>query len=208
MPPKSSAELVSAREAEIVDACERLYRTMSFGEITIKEIGGETSFTRTSVYNYFQTKEEIFLALLQREYAAWNRELREAAEGAESLSREALAGLLADTLSRRGVLLKILSMNLYEIEGQSRPEKLAAFKREFCRTTELVDRALHLVRPALTEERCAQFPYSFFPFVYGVYPYTSVTPKQDEAMRAAGISYRRYTVYELVKMTASRLLEA
>ena len=65
--PKGSEELTKERENEIIDACKKLYRTMSFKEITIKEIGKTTSFTRTSIYNYFQTKEEIFLALLQRE---------------------------------------------------------------------------------------------------------------------------------------------
>jgi AcrR family transcriptional regulator len=206
--PRGSAELTNAREEEIIDACGKLYETMSFKEITIKEIGKETTFTRTSIYNYFQTKEEIFLALLRREYAAWNRELRAAVETVDFFSRGELAGLLADTLSRRGVLLKILSMNLYEIEGQSRLEKLIEFKREFCATMDVVNRALHQVRPALSKERCVQFLYSFFPFVYGVYPYTSITEKQDEAMKRAGIAYQQYSVYELVEMTAAKLLEA
>ena len=66
--PKGSKELTVSRKEEIITACEELYKAMSFKEITIKEIGNATSFTRTSIYNYFQTKEEIFLALLQREY--------------------------------------------------------------------------------------------------------------------------------------------
>ena len=50
---------------EIINACEQLYRTMNFREITLKEIGSITSFSRSTIYNYFQTKEEIFLALLR-----------------------------------------------------------------------------------------------------------------------------------------------
>ncbi len=69
--PKGSQERTNARREEIINACEALYQTMSFKEITIKEIGKITSFTRTSIYNYFQTKEEIFLALLKREYNSW-----------------------------------------------------------------------------------------------------------------------------------------
>ena len=73
--PKGSVELTKARKDEIIAACAKLYETMSFKDITIKEIGSVTSFTRTSIYNYFQTKEEIFLALLQQEYECWNSEL-------------------------------------------------------------------------------------------------------------------------------------
>ena len=64
--PKGSEELTLARREEIVNACAALYETMGFKEITIRDIGEKTSFTRTSIYNYFQTKEEIFLALCQR----------------------------------------------------------------------------------------------------------------------------------------------
>ena len=73
--PKGSPELTASRKEEIVSAFEKLYQTMSFKEITIKEIGAVTSFTRTSIYNYFQTKEEIFLALMQREYEHWAAEM-------------------------------------------------------------------------------------------------------------------------------------
>ena len=55
--PKGSPELTNARKDEIITACAKLYETMSFKEITIKEIAAYTSFTRPSIYNYFQTKE-------------------------------------------------------------------------------------------------------------------------------------------------------
>ena len=66
--PKGSPELTRARREEIINACEKLYEVMSFKEVTIKEISKYTSFTRPSIYNYFSTREDIFLALLQREY--------------------------------------------------------------------------------------------------------------------------------------------
>ena len=45
--PRGSEELTNARKAEIVNACAVLYETRSFKEITLKEIGEKTSFTRT-----------------------------------------------------------------------------------------------------------------------------------------------------------------
>lgn len=63
--PARSEERTNARKEEIINACEMLYQTMNFKDITIKEIGNVTSFSRTSIYNYFETKEEIFLALLK-----------------------------------------------------------------------------------------------------------------------------------------------
>ena len=60
---KGTPELIAGRREEIINACEQLYQSMSFREITLKEIGSVVPFSRPTIYNYFQTKEEIFLAL-------------------------------------------------------------------------------------------------------------------------------------------------
>lgn len=91
--PAGSIERANARKEEIINACEKLYQTMSFKDITLKEIGKETSFSRTSIYNYFQTKEEIFLALLKREYDAWIGELCKAMESNENMTDEEISNI-------------------------------------------------------------------------------------------------------------------
>lgn len=82
----------------------------------IKEIRDATSFTRTSIYNYFQTKEEIFLALLQREYELWNNRLKEIQVEHERMTGEEFADALVHSLEERENLLKIMSMNHYDME--------------------------------------------------------------------------------------------
>ena len=72
--PKGSPELTAARKDEIMNACEKLYQVKTFKEITLQDISRETSFTRTSIYNYYETKEEIFLGLFEREYVVWTQE--------------------------------------------------------------------------------------------------------------------------------------
>ena len=107
--PKGSPELTEARKEEIMNACEQLYRSMNFKEITLKEIGEVTTFTRTSIYNYFQTKEEIFLALFQREYELWSEALEGILRRPGMLSRRQLADRIAETLSERELMLKLLA---------------------------------------------------------------------------------------------------
>ncbi len=206
--PKGSEELTSARKEEILDACARLYETMSFQEITVKEIGSATSFTRTSIYNYYRTKEEIFLALLQREFEAWNGSLRAALSGRESLSRGELAELLADTLTGRERMLRILSLNMYDIEENSRLERLVEFKKAFGGSLAAVDDGLRRAVPAMSEEERRRFLYSFFPLVYGVYPYTHATAKQKAAMERAGVPFQTFSPREMTLMAARKLLEA
>ncbi|MFR8072323.1 MAG: TetR/AcrR family transcriptional regulator, partial [Anaerovoracaceae bacterium] len=117
--PKGSEKLTKARREEIISACEKLYETMNFKDITIKEIGSITSFTRTSIYNYFSTKEEIFLALLQREYELWIEQLQRLRRDRKTMEPLEFAEALAHSLESRKTLLKLMSMNHYDMEENS-----------------------------------------------------------------------------------------
>ena len=127
-------------------------RTMSFREITIKEIGKETSFTRTSIYNYFQTKEEIFLALFQQEYELWTGDLEELLRTNETFTGEGFAEAVAHTLEKRERLLKLMAMNHYDMEANSRMENLVEFKIAYKRSIEAVTRCLDKFFPEMTEK--------------------------------------------------------
>lgn len=205
--PAGSTERTNARKEEIINACEKLYQTMSFKEITLKEIGKETSFSRTSIYNYFQTKEEIFLALLKREYDTWIMQLKEVIDTKEAMSDEEIADVLAKTLNDRQQLLKIMSMNHYDLEENSRMEMLIDFKVSYGKALKTVAHMLKKFRPDMDLERRAAFIYSFFPFMFGIYPYTVVTDKQKEAMEKADVDYLYSSVYDLTFTTVKRLLQ-
>ena len=205
--PKGSPELTNARKEEIINACEELYKSKSFKEISLKDIGNATSFTRTSIYNYFQTKEEIFLALLQREYELWIVDLNKIIEENATLSKDQFADKLARSLEKRKQLLKIMSMNHYDMESSSRPEQLAEFKVAYGESLHTVMRCLEKYFPYMSVSEKQDFIYSFFPFMFGIYPYTVVNDKQRSAMEKAGVNYVFMTIYEITYNCAKRLLK-
>lgn len=189
--------LAEARREEIISVCEKLYQSMSFKDITIIEIGKETSFTRTSIYNYFNTKEEIFLALLQKEYLLWIDDLEKIISDNQNLSKENFADLLAKSLENRLQLLKLLSMNLFDMEMNSRLINLIDFKKVYGKSLATVKKCLDKFFPEKSEEDKQKFLYAFFPFMYGIYPYAIVNQKQIDAMDAAGTNFIFYSIYEL-----------
>ena len=203
---RGSAALTAARREEIIAACAELNETMSFREITIKEIGAATSFTRTSIYNYFETKEEIFLALLQKEYELWVDAMNAVMEQNETMTRSEIADTLARTLTDRPRLLRLLSMNLFDMEANSRAERLAEFKVAFGTSLDTVTRMLEKYVPEMDAPARQEFLYAFFPFIYGIYPYTSVTEKQRTAMVQAGIPYVYQSAYDLTFICLKKLL--
>ena len=203
---KGTPELIAGRREEIINACEQLYRTMSFREITLKEIGNLTSFSRPTIYNYFETKEEMFLALFQREYDRWNEDLNAILDENEQMTKAEIAEKIALSLSGREQLLKLLSMNNYDMEANSRQELLTAFKQSYGRSMHLLCMLLEKFCPDMSAAEIQNFIYTFYPFMFGIYPYTAVTEKQKTAMKEAGIDYVYQSVYELTYSCLIRLL--
>lgn len=204
--PKGSEELTQARKDEIINACAQLYETMNFKDITLKDIGAKISFTRTLIYYYFHTKEEIFLAMLQREYEAWIEDLTAIQKYHQKMTVVQFAEELAHSLERRSRLLKLMSMNHYDMEANSRMENLVAFKTAYGNSMRAVTRCLEKFFPQMTVNDIQGFIFGFFPFMFGIYPYTVVTEKQREALEKSRTNYVFLTIYEITKSMVVKLL--
>ena len=204
--PKGTPERTAARKEEIINACEKLYQTMSFKDITLKEIGNETSFSRPTIYNYYQTKEEIFLALFEREYVRWNDELQTILQDNRKLTKAELAEKLAASLANRQQLLKLLAMNNYDMEENSREELLTSFKVAYGESIKNVCSILTKFCPKKSDQEIQNIIYIFFPFMFGIYPYTAVTDKQKKAMKDAKVDFVYQSVFEITNNCLLKLL--
>ena len=199
-------KIVDKRKEEIINACEKLYETNSFKDITIKSIGEETTFSRTSIYNYFQTKEEIFLALFKREYERWIDELNQMYEENSNMTKEIFADKLAKTVANRKNLLKLLSMNMYDMEENSRMEELIEFKKAYGNAIKMVKRCIDKFFEEMDEDKKDEFIFLFFPLMYGIYPYAEVTQKQQKAMETADVPFKYLSIYEITYKGILKLL--
>lgn len=185
--PKISPEKSDARRNEIIDSCEALYRSESYHDITMSRIAAGVSFGRANIYNYFQCKDEIVLALLQREHERWRESLLELADGAKTMSDPELADGLARGIEERRQMLKLLAMNLYDLEQNSRLENLVDCKRTYGQALAALRRVLACAKPRWDRARTDRFLSVFLPFLKGVYPFATHSEKQREARRQAGI---------------------
>ena len=181
-----SKEIEDIRKEEIIKACEELYKTENFKDITIKHIGEKTTFSRTSIYNYFQTKEEIFLALFQKEYERWIEDLNKMYEENNTLSKEEFSRKL--------------------VEENSRMENLIEFKTAYGNSIKMVRKCLDKFFKSMNENEKDEFIFLFFPLMYGIYPYAEVTKKQKEAMEKGGVPFKYLSIYEITYKGILKLL--
>lgn len=66
MSPKVSDEHKQRRKQQILEAAERVFTRKGYEETTLKDIVEEAKMSRGWIYLYFQTKEEIFEALIEK----------------------------------------------------------------------------------------------------------------------------------------------
>lgn len=144
--------------------------------------------------------------MLQRENELWIADLNAIMDENDALTKEAFADQFARSLEKRAQLLKIMSMNHYDMESNSRPEWLAEFKTVYGKSLRTVRRCLEKFFPKMSAEEKQDFIYTFFPFMFGIYPYTVVNEKQRNAMEAAGVNYVFLSIYEITYNCVKRLL--
>lgn len=178
-------EQVAMRRMEIISACDSLYSEGGLDAVNMKAIAERTSLSRPTIYNYYDTKEEIILDLIKEDFDEWDAELKSEFDGRGSISKEEFCRFLTDSLSGRLRTLEFLSRHLYTVEMNSRLEKVVGLKIAIGRSIHTLDDALGKYFGYPADERALLISL-IFTFMHGLYPMTHPTEMQREAASLAG----------------------
>ena len=182
--------LVANRQQEIIKACEELYETMEYEEISIKEIAKSTSICRSNIYNYYQTKDEIFLDILEKDYLSWMEDIKDRMTGEEEPGRESYCRNIAATAALHPRLLKLMSVHYITIEKNCSLEKLTAFKYAIHPFQETMEEILRIYFPKAPREKTQNFLFLLLSLIQGLYSMTSLCEKQVRAMQEVDPDYQ------------------
>lgn len=142
-------EQKEARRRRILAAAEGLFRDRSFAETTMADVAARAGLSKGAVYLYFATKEQLFLAMLVDELAAWFDAVD---AGLSKAGRpEAAARLFAASLAERPAMTKLLALLDGVLERNIDEETALAWRRFFAarleRTGALLEARLPSIRP-------------------------------------------------------------
>ncbi|MBT3361939.1 MAG: TetR/AcrR family transcriptional regulator [Rhodospirillales bacterium] len=65
------------RRQEILEAAATLFRELTYEDVSLNAIAREAGFTKSNIYRYFASREEIFLALFLVDFSEWANEFIE-----------------------------------------------------------------------------------------------------------------------------------
>lgn len=123
-----SGEEKTARKDAILDAALRLFGMRPFGRLAMADVASEAGLAKGTVYLYFRTKEELFLTLQERELAAFFDAVDVALAAPGARGPRAVATILAQAITRRPVLVKLLALLHVVLEENVDVAAARAFK--------------------------------------------------------------------------------
>jgi AcrR family transcriptional regulator len=178
-----SDEQKEARISEIVDATARLYETLSFEEITFVSIAKEAKFTRSNLYKYFKSKEEIFLEFLKHDIILWRKDLVNSFKNNEVYSVEEFASIWATLQVKHKRLLNLVSILYTFLEKNTSVQSLVNFKRRAKDELNYLSELLCRLFPSLTPEKALEFINVELATAIGLYQMTNLSEVQTEVLK-------------------------
>lgn len=186
-------EQVEERRKEILDSAERLYSSGSYDDVTIQKIAKMITFARSSIYTYYQNKDEILLDLYEREFFILADELK--SKLSRKLSAEDFAKTLANMYLSHENFLRLSSISFTNIENNCSEEKINAFAKNIQPYYNTFFDMVKLSFPNATKEMMNNLSYRITAFLNGIYPLLHQTFKEKNALDNA-IKDFKYPDYE------------
>lgn len=181
---------IANRQEEIINACYSLYLNGKYDDITFGKISEITSISRPSIYNYYITKEEILLDVLEKEYFRWYENFKNSFDENIRLSKRDLCDLLVNSFDRFDIFLRLLSIQYNIIEKNCSFEKLTQFKMNIQQVINSLELLVGKVFPRSNIDSRSEFILAMFSVVGILYEICNPNEIQSKAMKVANREYK------------------
>ncbi len=170
------------RISEIVSATARLYNKHSFEAISFSLIAKEAGFTRSNLYKYFSSKEEIFLAFLIQDTRLWRADLLKTCRRRKIESIDKFASVWVKTLVKHKRFLDLLSLLPTFLEKNVTEQKLVDFKRSVVNELKVLSEFMCDMFPALNPQKTGEFLELQLAPMIGLYQITNLSELQQKVL--------------------------
>jgi AcrR family transcriptional regulator len=175
-----SPEQKDGRKNLIMDAVDRLFQEKDYKSIRMEMIAKKAGLSKGTVFFYFKTKQELFLAYTRIQVDAWQNEVdsrlaRLIATG-KKIGIDAFLETMRDLIKGKRTLFRLITIMDSIIEVDIDEEILLDFKiflsNRMVRTGELLERLLDIFRPG---DGVRFYLYEYF-IIKGMYPMAEKPP--------------------------------
>jgi AcrR family transcriptional regulator len=184
-------EQMAARRAAILDVARTMLTEKNLIDISLRELSDRVGLAKSNVLRYFDSREAIFLEVLDEEFQEWLADLetrlgRPRARKANYATEIRVATTMAESLVDSRLLCELLG----SMAGVLERNISTAFARDFkARATENTNALAELIArqlPWLPSEFAAFFAEGALTLTAGMYPFSVPTDAVRLAMAEMG----------------------
>lgn len=192
------------RELAILNAAAELFDAHRFEEITFAMIGKQAQFTRSNLYRYFKTKEEVFIKLLAQDIFQWQERVMPRIQSGD-VSRENFISVWVPLMMESPRLMRLYDILANVLEENASDDAVREFKREthgYLQNLirELVDKNLFS-----SGEGLMKFMTSQMALAGGMYPKLNMSERLHRLSAEQGMAFSK-AFYQDLLMEASESL--
>ena len=125
----TNSEDKQAKRQVILTAALQMFKRTSSNEVTMSAIAEKTKLAKGTLFLYFPTKEELFLALMEAQMIEWFDAVDSELEALEEKSVPAVASLLSNSLDESTVFTRLLAIQSSIIEQKVRYKAILKHKQ-------------------------------------------------------------------------------
>jgi AcrR family transcriptional regulator len=215
-PPRRRARRSHEKEGrrqDILASALNLFASRAYSDLTMAAIAADCDLAKGTIYIYFNTKEEIFLELVESRLLGWFEALDEGLRPGggglflEPIAPAALTRLLLDSLEAQPQLARLLGLLHTVLEPNV--ERLVALRfKEF-----LADRCLRTGRlleqrlPFLGEGQGAELLLRVHALILGCWQMSDPPPQVKALLQSPGLQVFDIPFRSLFESTLLALLE-
>ena len=161
---------IELRRQEILNACKKLLMEQGYEDTTLLAISKLISVGRTTIYNYYPTKEDLFMELCTIETETIIKELNDLYEHADKNNKdEEFKKILMTIFIKYKYLFDYYAMYVAKVLGKANKEVTDAFQEKV--TVPFKDfykKLLLFINPNLTHDRIVSFNNILWVFFTGI----------------------------------------
>src|SRR5256885_11674789 len=152
-------EQIEARRTAILATARELLAERPVADISLRQLSGRVGLAKSNVLRYFDSREAIFLEVLDAAWTDWLDELERALDDPEpDLAREErVAGTIAKSLAERRSLCELISAMAPVLERNISLEFARSFKRRSAANVERLGALGRTRVPELSADAARQF---------------------------------------------------
>ena len=184
-----SAEAKQQRRADFIASARRLFLQQQRLP-AVADIAADTGLAKGTVYRYFQSKEQIFLALLTQDFAELFTALELLIEQLpQPLSQAAapFADGYLKLLQQSATLLPLLALLNAVLEQNLPQPQLLAFKQQLAQALDALGGKLAARFTALSPARASQLLLHSYALTLGLYQSTQLPAAVQTLLQQAGL---------------------